>query len=255
MNRPWMPLYVADYLADTAHLSAAESGAYLHLIMHYWLKGSLPQDHKQLAKIARMSLKLFNRSVPILAPFFGPNWTHKRIEQELLKVREITEKRRSAVSQRKDRVHTNEPTFVEQMNTHSHSHIQPQEEIERKEKSKKKESRSPSLAEFEQFWKAYPRKVGKGAAQKAWAAAVRKADPDRIIEAVERYAWPDEPSFIPHASTWLNGQRWEDELPNMGPRKPSEEELERMERERLAFLYDLHERTKGNGLQYDDEEA
>jgi hypothetical protein len=108
---------------------------------------------------------------------------------------------------------------------------------------------------FDAFWKAYPRKVGKGAAQKAWAAAVRKADPDRIIEAVERYAWPDEPSFIPHASTWLNGQRWEDELPNMGPRKPSEEELERMERERLAFLYDLHERTKGNGLQYDDEEA
>jgi hypothetical protein len=115
--------------------------------------------------------------------------------------------------------------------------------------------RSTALSQFDRFWSVYPRKIGKGAAQKAWAAAVRKADPDRIIEAVERYAWPDEPSFIPHASTWLNGQRWEDELPNMGPRKPSEEELERMERERLAFLYDLHERTKGNGLQYDDEEA
>jgi len=39
-----MPLYVADYLADTAHLGALESGVYLHLIMHYWLKGGLPDD-------------------------------------------------------------------------------------------------------------------------------------------------------------------------------------------------------------------
>jgi uncharacterized protein YdaU (DUF1376 family) len=42
MSQPWMPLYVGDYIADTAHLSCAESGAYLHLIMHYWRAGSLP---------------------------------------------------------------------------------------------------------------------------------------------------------------------------------------------------------------------
>jgi uncharacterized protein YdaU (DUF1376 family) len=119
-----MPLYVADYLADTAHLSAAESGAYLHLIMHYWLKGGLPNDHQQLAKISRMSQYSFNRSIPVLAPLFGPNWTHKRIEQELVKTREITEKRRSAVAQRKDRSSTIDPTFVDQLNTQSQSHIQ-----------------------------------------------------------------------------------------------------------------------------------
>jgi len=243
MNRPWMPLYVADYLADTAHLSAAESGAYLHLIMHYWLKGSLPQDHKQLAKIARMSLKLFNRSVPVLAPFFGPNWTHKRIEQELLKVREITEKRRSAVSQRKDRVHTNEPTFVEQMNTHSHSHIHPQEQIERKEKSKKKESRSPSLAEFDRFWKLYPRKENKGQAEKAWTKAVKIADPEQIIQAVERTPWNEDKQFIPHPASWLNGKRWEDELPNMKPRKLSQAELDEQERKRIEFLKEFHRRA------------
>jgi hypothetical protein len=89
---------------------------------------------------------------------------------------------------------------------------------------------------FDRFWSAYPRKIGKGAAQKAWAAAVRKADPDRIIEAVERYAWPEDPSFIPHASTWLNGQRWEDELPNMRPRRATQAELEAEEKSRLEIL-------------------
>jgi len=103
--------------------------------------------------------------------------------------------------------------------------------------------RSTALSQFETFWKAYPRKVGKGAAQKAWAMAVRKADPERIVEGVERYPWPEDPSFVPHASTWLNGQRWEDELPGMKPRKLSQAELDEQEAKRIEFLKDLHRRA------------
>ena len=55
MSRPWMPLCLADYLADTAHLRALESGAYLHLIMHCWRRGSLPDNDRQLATIAKMT--------------------------------------------------------------------------------------------------------------------------------------------------------------------------------------------------------
>lgn len=55
MNRPWMPLYVADYLADTAHLSAAESGAYFLLLIFYRHNGnSLPDADDKLASIAKM---------------------------------------------------------------------------------------------------------------------------------------------------------------------------------------------------------
>lgn len=208
MNRPWMPLYVADYLADTAHLSAAESGAYLHLIMHYWLKGGLPTDHQQLAKIARMSFKQFNRALPVIAPFFGFDWSHKRIDQELEKARDLSEKRRDAVAQRKDRCNTNEPTNVEQLNTQSQSQLPTN-------KKTKNTPLPPSRGDdgFALFWEVYPLKVGKGDAVKAWKKALKKTSADEIVSAVKRFAWPDDKKFIPHPASWLNAERWADEAP------------------------------------------
>jgi uncharacterized protein YdaU (DUF1376 family) len=212
MIRPWMPLYVADYLADTSHLGAAESGAYLHLIMHYWLKGSLPQDHKQLAKIARMSLKQFNRALPIIAPFFNPDWTHNRIDQELEKVKEISEKRRGAVLQRKDRSNTNVPTNVEQKNTHSHSHSHIQSKSQSNIQSKSNNNNTlRATPEFDLFWSAYPNKVKKFEALKAWHKAIKTEEPLKIIEGLKNFRFSDDPQFNPHPSTWLNQRRWLDE--------------------------------------------
>ena len=95
-NRAWMPLHITDYLADTGHLNAAEHGAYLMLIMHYWQNGSLPADERLLARLARMSKAEWDESRDVLAMLFGPNWTHKRIDAELAKADEIIEKRRNA---------------------------------------------------------------------------------------------------------------------------------------------------------------
>lgn len=77
---------------------------------------------------------------------------------------------------------------------------------------------SDSFSEsFNDFWKAYPKKVSKAQALNAW----NKLKPDNdlvreILSALERQKqsaqWQkDNGQFIPYPATWLNGRRWEDE--------------------------------------------
>jgi len=98
MKRNWMPLYIPDFLADTMHLSAAETGAYLCLIMDYWLHDGLPDDDRKLAMIARVQPKTWKEMRPTIQAFFRDGWQHKRIDAELLKMIGMTERRRAAGS-------------------------------------------------------------------------------------------------------------------------------------------------------------
>jgi uncharacterized protein YdaU (DUF1376 family) len=100
MSRAWMPLYVADYLADTGHLSAAEHGAYLLLIMHYWQNGGLPNEDRRLARIARMSPDEWADSREVLFDLFDDGWSHHRIEAELKAAQEISEKAKEKAGKR-----------------------------------------------------------------------------------------------------------------------------------------------------------
>jgi uncharacterized protein YdaU (DUF1376 family) len=93
MKRPWMPLYVGDYLGDTGHLTTAQHGAYLLLMMHYWRKGELPDDDGQLSKITKLTLKTWCEYRPTLQGFFHDGWKHNRIDAELAKMMRVSEKR------------------------------------------------------------------------------------------------------------------------------------------------------------------
>ena len=87
----------------------------------------------------------------------------------------------------------------------------------------KKENPSPVvplLAEedetdgFPDWWATYPRHVGKGAARKAYAKAVKTVSPEALLAGVRRYAAArlgQDESFTAHPATWLNQERWSDE--------------------------------------------
>jgi hypothetical protein len=71
------------------------------------------------------------------------------------------------------------------------------------------------VGDFDAFWKLYPRKTDKGHARAAYAKALKIAGAEIIHAGLERCVPAlrrADPQFVPHAATWLNGERWEDEL-------------------------------------------
>ena len=69
---------------------------------------------------------------------------------------------------------------------------------------------------FGAFWLLYPKKVAKFDAEKAWK---KLSEADQLAAIVGLVPWRrvwmqrGELQYVPHAATWLNGHRWEDELP------------------------------------------
>lgn len=96
----WMPLYIADYLADTMHLHAEQHGAYLLLIMAAWKSGGkLPSDPRALQHIVRMTPQQWARNQPVLQRFFFVTedfWMHNRVRTELERAKEKVEHRSKA---------------------------------------------------------------------------------------------------------------------------------------------------------------
>lgn len=130
--KTWMPVYIGDYLADTMRLSTLQHGAYFLLMMEYWRQGPLPDDMDELSAIARAERKVWDKSIwPTLKRFFSKGEDgllhQKRADIELERVQSISNKRREAVGQRRDRSNakdqhtgnkssTNEDTNVSDLN-------------------------------------------------------------------------------------------------------------------------------------------
>jgi hypothetical protein len=74
---------------------------------------------------------------------------------------------------------------------------------------------SKDMSIFDDLWKIYPKKVGKGTARKALAKALTKASIDQIQHSLSLFvrSWgQQDKKFMPHLATWLNGERWDDEI-------------------------------------------
>ncbi len=88
-KHPWMPLYVADFEADTVDLETDEVGVYFKLLCLAWQRGgSFPSDEEWLRKVLKRLFAGFhghtyNRIVPkILARYFVleyGQYTNKRL--------------------------------------------------------------------------------------------------------------------------------------------------------------------------------
>ena len=96
-----MPLHIGKYLADTAHLTRDQHGAYVLLLMAYWCRGGpLPADDARLAATAKATPSEWRRHLrPVLSEFFTEvdgTWRQKRCEIELDRARALSKAKAEA---------------------------------------------------------------------------------------------------------------------------------------------------------------
>lgn len=109
----WMPWHIAEYLADTMHLSTLEHGAYLLLLGHGWRNdGVIIANDSYLAGITRLPREQWAEIKPTVSRFFeafdhpmlGACWRQKRQTEELEKAKgyksRAVEKARKAANSR-----------------------------------------------------------------------------------------------------------------------------------------------------------
>lgn len=96
---------------------------------------------------------------------------------------------------------------------------------------------------FRVFWEAYPRRVAKDAASKAFAKAYRRVGTEEplavILAGIERAlpGWDDR-NFIPYPASWLNAGRWGDEppTPKTSAERPRNDQPPRSKSDHLAAI-------------------
>jgi uncharacterized protein YdaU (DUF1376 family) len=119
---PALPLWTDAFLSDTMHLDAAETGAYLLLLMVAWRRPNcdLPNDDIQLSRFARMPLKQWRRIKDRILAFWtliDGCWRQKKLDAVRDDVRAKSEKATDAARTRWERQPKRNPSRREAVNS------------------------------------------------------------------------------------------------------------------------------------------
>lgn len=239
---PYIPLYTSDFIAGTSGMTASTKGVYITLLcLMYEGEAPLAQSWENLARRCGCTLPAFRKAIEdleadgkLLISDDGL-WSHK-CDKHITARRERQSSASSAAKKRWEKTQQNQ---CEVDADALPAQCQPEPEPEPYNISSSKTMKDIDIR-FDEFWDCVPRKVGKGAARKAWRAAVKKADADEIIAGMVRYFEEQsgkDPKFIAHPATWLNGERWSDEPVKQVANSNRETEAERIKRIENAWIY------------------
>lgn len=227
---------LGDYAKKAGRLSMLQHGAYNLLIDACYDREKFP-TFEEAVEWTWASTEAEVEAVRfVLTRFFrlGDDglYVQDRILEELLDYHKKSDKNKRIAQEREAK--RNESSTKRERNVNETSpkkHEAPPNQEPRTNNQEPIPPKPPTQApgadgRFERFWKAYPRKVGKDAAEKAFAK--RKPSNqllDEMLLAIEKQSssieWTkDNGQYIPNPATWLNQGRWKDgdcELPNAMP--------------------------------------
>ena len=222
-NEFYYPWYPAHYRRDAGHLDHVADSCYRRLLDWYMESGEpIRKDAAKLMHIMGCSAPQFQAVWPAIEGFFTLNdglLYHKRCDIELdrqdasIKQKSIAgihsaQKRKARFEQ--FQLLANDRTTDDQRTLNAPT---PNKRQSNGNESNKKEDSINNADAFECWYLQYPRKVGRGQAERAFKTAIEKTDLQTLIDGAVRYR--NDPNrkdeFTKHPSTWLNGQCWLDE--------------------------------------------
>ena len=191
--------HIGDYRAATAHLTNDEDLAYRRLLdMYYDTETPIPLDIDWVSRRLRLGQDVIKNVLKDMFKLSVDGYIHTRCDSEIQKYHSKADSARKANQIRwgSEKVLKSDS---DQILTNNHKPITNNQEY---------------IDRFDVFWKQYPRKVAKPNAIKAWL----KIKPDdvvlkKMLDAINQQQLPSkEIQFVPHPASWLNAQRWEDEI-------------------------------------------
>lgn len=170
----------------------------------------VPHDAASLSRLTRIPARILSDAIARLVEI---GWLEDDAEEEPVTLLESACRQEGATA-------SQEGAGIPQDAAPSRARAVGQNKTEQ-EKRRSSSSSAPrgagsSESDFDRFWTVYPRKVGKLAAERAWAALNgKRPDIETILAALDRAKrssqWTrDGGQFIPHPATWLRQGRWED---------------------------------------------
>ncbi len=249
---PAFQFYADDFLAGTADMSAEEVGAYIRLLCHQWSKGAIPADEERAGRIAGL---MGSPCLRYVLAKFSPcddgqlrNARLEKVRQEQAEFRanQARSGKKGAEARwsqwrndgnpigdamaspsrpqwRNDGSPSPSPSPT---NTQYTPPASPSGSLFPETGSPKPKAKRELPPGFEAFWAAYPKRVSKPQAERAWA----KLHPDeatqkRIIAHIQAQRatdqWiKDSGAFIPYPASYLNARRWEDFIEPLAPSRP-----------------------------------
>lgn len=212
---------IGDYKSHTEHLSEMEDLTYRRLLDWYYLHETpIPLEINETARQIRMRSHS-DCIMTVLQEYFERTeigWIHHRADKEIAKTGEKSEKASASAKARWNRAKDANALQTQSESNATHNTLPITQDTKHKEKQP-----TALSVRFDEFWKAYPKKIGKDAAKKAFEK--RKPDQtmlDTMLNAIHFQrssdAWQrDGGQYIPNPATWLNQGRWQDEVTNFKP--------------------------------------
>ena len=182
--------------------------AFIRLCCVYWnAECEMTTDHAELEADGHLQRLLQTRLVETNGPSVFIKFLDIQWEDANLHRTKMSEAGKKSAERRSTKVEEN-PTKVEPMLNLPSTYVEPTFNREEKRREDKREKKDCVL--FDQFWAIYPRKTSKQSASKAFAK-LKHEDQQKAINNVARLYSETPVEFIPHAATYLNQARWEDQ--------------------------------------------